>query len=116
METALGLRFAKASRRWTSRCLVDNVYSIAGSDESPNLAYWVTVQPFITLHLPATFFLSSDAEMDFYWHGGKSTVPVDLGLGRAFSERFIGALRLYYTVAEANRGTFKVLAFLNFQR
>jgi hypothetical protein len=94
--------------------LVENFYSVAGDSQSAELAY-VTVQPFITLDLPAAFFLSSDATMDFYWKGGKSTVPVDLGLGRAFSAHFVGALQFWYTVAESDQGDIEVRAVLNFE-
>src|SRR5208283_3203429 len=80
--------------------LVQNFYSVAGNSGSPDLAY-VTVQPFVTLHLPAAFFLSSDAPMSFYWRGGSSTVPVDLGLGRAFGGHFVGQLQFWYTLADS---------------
>ncbi len=93
--------------------LVQNLYSVAGSSQSPNLAY-VTVQPFITLELPADLFLSSNAEMSFYWRGGKSTVPVDLGFGRAFSDHFVGSLELWYTVADNDQGEIKVRAVIDF--
>jgi hypothetical protein len=72
--------------------LVQNLYSIAGSNQSPDLAY-VTVQPFITVHLPGAMFLSSDATMKFYWQGGRSTVPVNIGLGHAFGARFVAGTR-----------------------
>jgi hypothetical protein len=94
--------------------LVQNFYSVAGNSQSSDLAY-VTVQPFVTLHLPADMFLSTDATMNFYWRGGKSTVPIDLGVGRAFSEHFVGTLDLWYTVAESDRGNIEVRAVLNFQ-
>jgi hypothetical protein len=94
--------------------LVQNLYSIAGDSQAPNLAY-VTVQPFITLHLPADFFLSTDAQMTFAWRGGQGTVPVDLGLGRAFGDHFVGALQFWYTLAEANQGDIRVRAVLDFE-
>jgi hypothetical protein len=94
--------------------LVQNLYSVAGSSESPSLAY-VSVQPFVTLLLPADFFLATDATMDFYWRGGKSTVPVDLGLGRAFSEHFVGSLQFWYTLADSDQGDIKVRAVLDFE-
>jgi hypothetical protein len=94
--------------------LVQNLHSVAGNSQRPALAY-ATVQPFVTLHLPADMFVSSDATMSFYWRGGKSTVPVDLGVGRAFSERFVGALQLWYTVAESDKGDVKMQAVMSFQ-
>ena len=94
--------------------LVQNLYSVAGDNQAAGLAY-VSVQPFVTLHLPADFFVASDATMDFYWRGGRSTVPIDLGFGRAFSEHFVGSLQLWYTLADANQGDIRVRAVLDFQ-
>ena len=94
--------------------LVQNFYSVAGDSQSPTLAY-VTVQPFVTLRLPADLFFSTDAEMSFYWRGGSSTVPVNLGFGRAFSEHFVGALQFWYTVADSDQGDIRVRAVLDFQ-
>lgn len=93
---------------------MQNLYSVAGSNQAPNLAY-VTVQPFITLHLPADLFLSSNATMNFYWRGGRSTLPVNLGVGRAFSPHFVGSVDFWYTLADANQGQMRVRAVLNFQ-
>jgi hypothetical protein len=42
-------------------------------------------------------------------------VPIDLGFGRAFSERFVGALQLRYTVADSDRGNIEVRAILTLQ-
>jgi hypothetical protein len=50
--------------------LVQGLWSVAGSSQSPNLAY-VTVQPFVTVDLPAALFFSSDPTMKFYWAGGR---------------------------------------------
>ncbi len=93
--------------------LVQNFYSVAGSRQSPDLAY-ATVQPFVTLHMPADLFVSSDATMRFYWEGGQSTVPVNLGFGHAFSAHFVGSVRGYYTVAGADRDAVKVEIVLDF--
>jgi hypothetical protein len=110
---AVALRL-KAIPRVKVAALVQNFYSVAGSSQSPNLAY-VTVQPFVTVHLPASLFLSSDATMKFYWRGGQSTVPVNLGFGRAFGAHFVGSVRGWYTVAEADRDAVKVEVVLDFQ-
>jgi hypothetical protein len=93
--------------------LEQTFFSVAGSSQSPSLGY-VTVQPFVTFELPADLFLGTDAAMSFYWRGGKSTVPVDLGFGRGFSEHFVGSLQFWYTVAESDRGDIKVRAVLDF--
>jgi hypothetical protein len=93
--------------------LIQNLYSVAGNSDSPTLAY-VSVQPFIVWHVSRAVFLSSDATMDFYWAGGKTSVPVDLAWGAAFSERFVGSIQGWYTLAGAGRGDIKVVLVLNF--
>jgi hypothetical protein len=93
---------------------LQNFYSVAGNSQSPDLAY-VTVQPFVTVHLPSDCFLSSDATMNFSWRGGKSTVPVDLGFGRVFGKHFVGSMQFWYTLADSGQGEIKVRAVLNFE-
>jgi hypothetical protein len=83
--------------------LAQGLWSVAGSSASPTLAY-ATVQPFITVHLPATLFLSSDATMNVYWAGGSTTVPVNLGFGHAFSKWFVGTIKCQVTVAGSDTG------------
>jgi hypothetical protein len=78
--------------------LTQGLWSVAGSSASPTLAY-ATVQPFITVRLPAALILSSDATMNFYWAGGSTTVPVNLGFGHAFSKWFVGTIKCQVTVA-----------------
>jgi hypothetical protein len=94
--------------------LVQNFYSVAGSSQSPELAY-MTVQPFVTMHLPADLFLSSDATMKLYWEGGESTVPVNLGFGHAFGAHFVGSARAFRTIAGADRDAVKVEIVLDFE-
>ena len=78
--------------------IAQGLWSVAGSSASPTLAY-ATVQPFLTVSLPEALFLSSDATMSFYWAGGSTTVPVNLGFGHAFSKHFVGTLKCQVTVA-----------------
>jgi hypothetical protein len=59
--------------------------------------------------------LSSDATMTFYGEGGRSSVPVNLGFGNAFSPHFVGAVRGFYTVAGAGRGDVQIEFLLDFQ-
>jgi len=94
--------------------LVQNFYSVAGSSQSPDVAY-VTVQPFVTIHLPSDFFVTSDAPMAFYWRGKGSTVPVDLGFGRAFGEHFVGSAQFWDTLADSGHGNIKIRVVWNFQ-
>jgi hypothetical protein len=93
--------------------LVEAQWSVAGSSQSPELAY-VSVQPFITVHLGSEAFLSSSAPMKFYWRGARSTLPVNLGLERAFSHRFVGQLQGWYTLADAGRGDVEIRLSLSF--
>jgi hypothetical protein len=93
--------------RLKAAVLVQNLYSIAGSSQRSSLTY-VTVQPFLVLDLPRSLFLSSDATMEFYGRGGRTTVPINLGFGRAFGAHLLCSVRTYYTVAGANQGSIKV--------
>jgi hypothetical protein len=93
--------------------LVQGLWSVAGSSQRPNLGY-ATVQPFLSVYLPASLFLSSDAQMSFYWSGGATTVPVNLGFGRAFSQHFVGVIKCGVTVAGAGQGQIKGEVDLDF--
>ena len=81
--------------------LAQVLWSVAGSTEVADLSY-VTLQPFVTLHLGGGLHLVSDAQMSFYWAGGSTTIPVDLGLGYAFGKHFVSALKGTLTVAGAD--------------
>jgi hypothetical protein len=110
---ALGLRVVPPSMLHVS-VLVQNFYSVAGNSQSPELGY-VTVQPFISLHFVPGTFLSTDATMTFAWQGTQTSVPVDLGLGHAFSERFVGQVQFWYTTAGSGEGDIRMRAVLDFQ-
>jgi hypothetical protein len=110
---ALGLRVMPPSALHAS-VLVQNFYSVAGDSQSPGLGY-VSVQPFVSVHFPGDWFLSTDATMTFAWRGRKTSVPVDLGAGHAFSEHFVGTMQLWYTTAGDEIGDVKVRAVLAFQ-
>ena len=88
-----------------------NFTSVAGSNQSPTLAY-VTVQPFVTVHLPARLLLASNAVMSFFWRGGQTTVPVNLQFGRAFGPHFVGMAEAAYVLAGAGRGDITAKAVL----
>jgi hypothetical protein len=91
------------------------LWSVAGSSQFPNLAY-ASVQPFVTAYLPAALFLSSDATAKFFWAGGRTTVPVNLGFGHAFSGHFVGTVKCQVTVAGSDRGAIQGEVDLNFQQ
>jgi hypothetical protein len=93
--------------------LIQGLWSVAGSSQRPNLGY-ATVQPFLSVYLPASLFLSSDAQMSFYWSGGATTVPVNLGFGRGFSQHFVGVIKCGVTVAGAGQGQIKGEVDLDF--
>ncbi len=110
---ALGLHIDTAE--WLDVSVLTQVFwSFAGSSESATLAY-ATVQPLVTVHLGSALFVSSDATMNFFWAGGQSTVPVNLGFGHAFSEHFIGALVGEPTVALADAGALRLVAKLTYR-
>jgi hypothetical protein len=94
--------------------LAQGLWSVAGSSQFPNLAY-ATVQPFIHVILPVALFLSSDATMKFFWAGGSTTVPVNLGFGHAFSKHFVGTVKGQVTVAGSDQGAIEGEVELNFQ-
>ncbi len=86
--------------------LVQALWSVAGSDQVARQSY-VTVQPVVTIHFDNGMLLGSDAQMSFFWRGGDSTVPVDLGLGYAFSKHFVGTIKGTRTVWGQNDGEMK---------
>lgn len=94
--------------------LTQALWSVAGSNQFPNLAY-VSVQPFITWYLPAELFLVSDATMRFVWAGGPTTVPVNLGFGHAFSDHFVGTARCQVTLTGPLQGAIQGEIDLNFR-
>lgn len=105
--------FDEHVRSLTIGGLVQALWSVAGSNEVSRQSY-VTVQPLITLHPYPGLLITTDAQMSFYWAGGSTTVPVDLGLGYAFSKHFVGTVKGQLTVAGDDRGTFKAILQLAF--
>jgi hypothetical protein len=98
----------------TIAALGQALWSVAGSSEVAHQSY-ATVQPFVTLHLGHGIHVVSDATMSFYWAGGSTTIPVNLGVGYAFSKHFVGAMKVTLTAAGHDEGTWKgelQLAFL----
>jgi hypothetical protein len=93
--------------------LAQALWSVAGSSEVAHQSY-ATVQPFVTVHPYPGVVLVSDAEMSFYWAGGSTTIPVDLGLGYAFSKQFVGTVKGTLTVAGNDEGAVKATVELTF--
>jgi hypothetical protein len=102
---AAGFHYAPASV-FSIAALAQALWSIAGSSQVARQSY-VTLQPFITLHLGGGFHLKSDATMTFQWVGGSTTIPVNLGIGYAFSKHFVGAIKGALTAAGHDDGTWK---------
>jgi hypothetical protein len=99
---------------FTISALAQALWSVAGSTEVANQSY-VTVQPLLALHFDPGLLITSDETMSIYWRGGSTTIPVNLGIGYAFSAHFVGTLKGALTVAGHGEGTFKAelaLAFL----
>jgi hypothetical protein len=94
--------------------LTQALWSVAGSSASPEVAY-VSVQPFLALHLPSALIVSSDATMKFFWAGGHTNVPINLGFGHAFSEHFVGTVKWEVTIAGTEQGAQKGELSLNFR-
>jgi hypothetical protein len=104
----------ETSHTFTIGALVQALWSVAGSSQFARQSY-ATVQPVLALHLARGILVRSDETMSFYWAGGSTTVPVNLGLGYAFSQHFVGTIKVALTVAGEGQGTFKAeleLAFM----
>jgi hypothetical protein len=101
------------ARYFTIGGLAQALWSVAGSNEVDDQSY-VTVQPFLSLHPYPGLVVASNATMSFYWAGGSTTVPVNLGLGYAFSKHFVGLIKGQLTVAGHDEGAFKASVELEF--
>ena len=55
----------------------------------------------------AGLVVTSDATMQLYWAGGSTTIPINLGVGYAFSKRFVGSVKGTLTVAGHDEGTWE---------
>lgn len=90
------------------------LWSVAGSDQVADQSY-VNVQPFVTLHINEGILIKSDATMNIYWSGGSTKVPMNLGIGYAFSKHFVGAVKGEIVVADSDDvGTTKGVLELTF--
>jgi hypothetical protein len=94
--------------------LVYDVWTIAKQDGASSYAY-ASVQPILTWHFEHGVFIGSDATMTFDWTGnGRTDIPIDFGIGKAFGESFVGGVQGWYTVAGANQGNASVHVKLTF--
>jgi len=109
---AIAFRYEPAPM-FTIAALAQALWSVAGSTEVARQSY-ITLQPFVTLHLGGGLLVTSDATMSFYWVGGSTSVPIDLGVGYAFSKRFVGTIKGQVTVAGHDQGSTQVIWQLTF--
>jgi hypothetical protein len=90
------------------------LWSVAGDSQRPALAY-ATIQPIVAVLLPGDCSVFTNDQMSFYWEGSGTTVPVNLGFGHGFSERFVGQVEGAYTASGAGKGNIQGVLVLNFQ-
>jgi hypothetical protein len=94
--------------------VVQTLWSVAGDSQRSGLAY-AAVQPVVALLLPDDCSVFTNETMDFYWEGSQTTVPLNLGFGHAFSDRFDGQVQGVYTAAGADKGSLQGILVLDFQ-
>jgi hypothetical protein len=75
----------------------------------------VIVEPLLEVRLPGHISVFSNQQMNFYWEGGASTLPVNLGVGHDFDSHFVGQLQGAYTLSGQGQGSVEVTVVLNFQ-
>ena len=95
--------------------LVTVVWSVAGSSQQPDIGH-ARIEPLLQVSLPADLAVFSNAALDFYWHGGRSSVPLNLGIERDFGAEFIGQLQCAYVVWGLGKGSIQSTIVLDFQR
>jgi hypothetical protein len=94
--------------------LVEDFWTIAKQPGASTYTY-LTVQPFVTVHFGGGVFVGSDATITVDFTGrGRTDVPLNLGLGKAFGGGFVGSLQGWYTPFGANQGTVAVHLKLTF--
>jgi hypothetical protein len=90
------------------------LWSVAGDSNRPATA-WAFYEPLIQLNLPGKVSVFTEWQMNFFWEGGQSTVPINLAIAHDFNGHFVGALQAVYTVWGQNQGAFQGVVVLNFQ-
>jgi hypothetical protein len=90
------------------------LWSVAGDSNQPTLGYAI-VEPLLEVRLPGRISIFSNQQMNFYWEGGSTTVPVNLGVGHDFDGHFVGQLQGAYTLSGQGQGSVEAIVVLNFQ-
>jgi len=81
--SAVALKMSKGSP-WVYGALVNNVWSVGGSDNDPNYSNFL-IQPFLNYNFPGGFYLSSAPVITAAWKadsGDRWTVPLGGGVGK----------------------------------
>ena len=106
--SAVALKMSKGSP-WIYGALVNNVWSVGGSDSDPNYSN-LLIQPFLNYNFTGGFYLSSAPIITAAWKadsGDRWTVPLGGGLGKIVQ---LGRLPLnlqlqaYYNVVTPDDG------------
>jgi hypothetical protein len=95
--------------------LVHLLWSVAGDSNQPALAGAI-VEPLIEVRLSDRVAIFSNQEMDFYWKGGPSALPVNLGVGHEFADHFVGQMQCAYTLSGQGQGSIQAVVVLIFSR
>jgi hypothetical protein len=96
---------AVAPEKWLFGALAANPISFAGDRDRPG-ANALILQPFVTYQLGGGWFLRSQPQMIFDWHGGTQLVPLDLGGGRLLriGRRYVNCfVEPYWNVVHGER-------------
>lgn len=92
--------------------LVQQYFSFAGDSNRPTQSY-MYLEPVVKLYLPNYIFLISDPKMEFNWQSGNSTIPINLGIGTAFTPDVVAYLRAEYVVSNTD-GDWNIRLNLNY--
>lgn len=103
---AFGISYL-AIPKWQFVILAQNPISFAGSKNRSNINR-LYFQPIVTHHLGRGWYLKSDAEWKITWSDKSVTIPLNIGLGRAFKYQnyhFDLATYAQFTVYQKNNTT-----------
>jgi hypothetical protein len=111
---SVGVAFDAVPRWLSVIVLVENLFSVAGDPSRPDIDTMV-LQPFIVAQLPKAFFFMSDPVMLFDWkRDGHATVPLNLGLGHAFTKHVVLTLQPDWIVSGDGKNDVGVRAIFDY--
>jgi hypothetical protein len=83
--------------------LVNDYFTVSKHPGTSSYAH-MTVKPFVTWHFGRGAFVGSDATMTIDFSGnGRTDIPLNLGLGKAFGPKYVASTQGWYTVAGEKR-------------